>query len=245
MFSDSRRLSRTLAAVGLIAGPVLLLLSTLADPAWSDDSAEYLAEVADDKGLYILAGVLGSLGSLVLIPGMLGVARLFRERRVTLGQIGATLVTIGLIGLTAILAFNGFDIALADLDDRAAAVAVYDDIDENAAVVVYFVTIFFIGLILGSILLAIALFRRRIVPIWSPILLIVSALIGFIGPEEQVGSILSSVVLVAALFPLAQRIWGLSDDEWERWELPLAGETSRPAAPPPPPPPPPTEPGRI
>ena len=227
---------------------MLLLISTLVDPAWSDDSAEYLAEVADDKGLYILAGILGSLGSLLLIPGMLGVARLFRERRVTLGQIAATLVTIGLIGITAILAFNGFDVALADLDDRAAAVTVYDDIEENAAIVAYFVTIFFIGFVLGSILLAIALFRRRIVPIWSPILLIVSSLIGFVGPEEQAGE-----------HPLLRRHhrgpvsrWrcgsgGSRDDEWERWELPLDTPASTPASTPPaaPPPPPPSEPGRL
>ena len=167
-FSDSRNFSRTLAAIGLIAGPLLFAIEALLDPAWASDSAEYLAEVADDKGRYIAAGAAGTIGSLLFIPGLLGVMRLFRGRSVTLGQIAAGLLTVGVIGLSAILAFNGFDVILADHADRAAAVEIYDELDDSGALIAYFLFFFFIGIVLGSILLAIALFRRRIVPIWSP-----------------------------------------------------------------------------
>lgn len=243
-FSDTRNFSRTLAAIGLLAGPLLFCVESLLDPAWTDDSAEYLAEVAADKGRYIAAGAVGTIGSLLFIPGLLGVMRLFRGRGVTLGQFAAGLLTVGVIGLTAALAFNGLDVILAESDDQQAATAIYDELEESGALGAYFVFFFFVGIVLGSILLAIALFRRRIVPIWSPILLLVSMVIGFVGPEEQLGAVLSFVVLGAALFPLAMRIWGLSDDEWERWELSLDTPASTPAAPPPPPPPP-TEPGRL
>ncbi|MEK6328693.1 MAG: hypothetical protein AABM66_14385 [Actinomycetota bacterium] len=237
-FSDSRNFSRTLAAIGLIAGPLLFCIQGLVDPAWADDSAEYLAEVADDKGRYIAAGVVGTIGSLLFIPGLLGVMRLFRGRSVTLGQIAAGLLTLGVIGLTASLAFNGFDVILAESADREAAVAIYDDLEDSGALVAYFVFFFFVGIVLGSILLAIALFRRRIVPIWSPILLVVAILFGFFAGEEAITNAISFVLLAAALAPLAMLIWGLSDDEWERWELSLEDAGARePAAPPPPPPP--------
>jgi Domain of unknown function (DUF4386) len=235
-FSDSRNFSRTLAAIGLIAGPLLFCGEALLDPAWAEDSAEYLAEVAADKGRYIAAGAVGTIGSLLFIPGLLGVMRLFRGRSVTLGQIAAGLLALGVIGLSAGLAFNGFDIILADHADRAAAVEIYDDGDENGAVIAYFLFFFFIGIVLGSILLAIALFRRRIVPIWSPILLVVAILLGFFaGEESAIANAISFLVLTAALAPLAMLIWGLSDDEWERWELSVedAG-TSGTAAPSPP-----------
>jgi hypothetical protein len=239
-FSDSRNFSRTLAAIGLLAGPLLFCIESLLDPAWASDSAEYLAEVADDKGRYIAAGAAGTIGSLLLIPGMLGVMRLFRGRSITLGQIGAGLIAMGAIGLTGILAFNGFDIILADHADRAAAVEIYDQGDENGALLAYFLFFFFIGIVLGSILLAIALFRRRIVPIWSPILLVVAILVGFFASEESaIVNAISFLILAAALFPLAMLIWGLSDDEWERWELPLEDARAAGAAAPPPPPPPP------
>jgi hypothetical protein len=239
-FSDSRNFSRTLAAIGLLAAPLLFVIQSLLDPAWASDSAEYLAEVADDKGRYIAAGVVGTIGSLLLIPGMLGVMRLFRGRSITLGQIAAGLIAMGAIGLTAGLAFNGFDIILADHTDRAAAVQIYDEGDNNGAVIAYFIFFFFVGIVLGSILLAIALFRRRIVPIWSPILLVVAIVVGFLaGEESAIVNAISFLILAAALAPLAALMWGLSDDEWERWELPVeeAG-TAGTAAPPPPPPPP-------
>jgi uncharacterized protein DUF4386 len=239
-FSDSRNFSRTLAAIGLLAGPLLLCIQSLLDPAWASDSAEYLGEVADDKGRYIAAGAVGTIGTLLFIPGLLGLMRLFRGRSITFGQIAAGLLTMGAIGLTAGLAFNGFDVILADHADRAAAVQIYDQVDENGATLSYFLFFFVVGIVLGSILLAIALFRRRIVPIWSPILLVVAIVVGFFASEESaVVNAISFLILTAALFPLAMIIWGLSDDDWGRWELPLEATPDGPAATPPPPPPPP------
>ena len=73
----------------------------------------------------------------------------------------------------------------------------------------------------------------------SPILLVVSMLLGFFASEESaIVNAISFLILTAALAPLAMLIWGLSD-EWERWELPVeAAGTAGTAAPPPPPPPP-------
>jgi hypothetical protein len=221
---DSANFSRTLAAIGLLLGPLLLALSSILDPAWDDDAATYLAEVADNKGAYIAAGAIGTIGTLLFIPGMLGVMRLMRRRGVTLGQVAAGLLTFGLIGLTPLLAFNGLDVVLAEASNRDAAVAIYEDIEDSAAVTIYWVSFFMVGIVLGSILLAVALFRRRIVPIWSPILLIVAIVVGFFG-ESAVISALSFLVLGAALYPLAMRIWSLDDAQWKHWELPLGEET--------------------
>jgi hypothetical protein len=227
--SDSRNFGRTLAALGLVVGPGLYVLATLVDPAWSDDHAEYIQEVAANKGRYLLAGVLWTVGSLVFVAGTLGVVRLMRGRNVTLGQLGSSLLTMGLIGTTAVLAFYGFDLAMADFDDRQAAIALSGELEDSPVVNAYYLVLFLGGIVLGSILLAVALFRRRVVPVWSPILLAVSSVLAFVG-RTRVLSTLSLVLLLAALVPVATRIWSLSDDEWERWE-PLgsgAGRTPTP-----------------
>ena len=225
-FSDSRNFSRTLAAIGLIVGPLLFVLGTLIDPAWDDDHAAYLEEVADGKGAYITAGVLNTVGSLIFIAGTIGVMRLLRGRGVTFGQFAAGLLTVGLIGLTAGFAFNGFDVAMADFEDRETMVAFSESLEDSGALNAYFIAFFFGGIVLGSILLAIALFRRRVVPIWSPILLIVAIVVGFVGGEKLLNA-LSFLILAAALAPLAMLIWSLSDDDWERWELPIDREAAR------------------
>jgi hypothetical protein len=219
-FSDSRNFSRTLAGIGLIAGPALFVIASLLDPAWDSDHAVYLQEVADGEGRYAVSGVLWTLGSLLFIAGTLGLIKLLRGRGVSLGQVGAGLITVGLIGLTAVLAFNAFDIAMADAENREAMVELSESLEDSALLMGYFFAFFLGGIVLGSILLAIALFRRRVVPIWSPILLLVSIVVGFFA-EASVLSAISFAVLLAALAPLAMRILALTDADWERWE-PLA-----------------------
>jgi hypothetical protein len=220
--SDSRTFGRTLAALGLVAGPILLLLASLLDSAWSADPAQYLQQVADSRERYLTAGVFWTLGALFLVAGALGAAKLMRGRGVTLGQLGAWLIAFGTILFSAAVGFNGIDVVLADFPDRQAAVALFDGMENNPFVTAYYFIAFLGGIVLGSVLLAIALFRRRIVPIWSPILLVVSTVLGFLGGEMQLLTALSLLLLAVALFPLAMRIWSLTDESWGRWE-PLGG----------------------
>lgn len=225
--SDSARFSRNLAVAGLVAGPLLLALSSFLDPAWSDDSAGYLEEVAANEGAYIAAGALATIGTLLFIAGMLGVLRLLRRPGIGLGQIAAALLTIGLIGLVPTLAFNGLDVVLTDAENRDAAVAIFDSVEDNGAVAAYWLGFFLLGIVLGSLLLAIALFRSRVVPIWSPLLLIASLVLGFVGTSAVLSG-LSFLLIAGALLPLAMRIRALNDEEWRRWE-PLASGGPQPS----------------
>ena len=224
MLSDSRRFSRKFAAIALVAAPVLWAVGSVIDPAWSDDTAEYLTEVADNEGLYLISGVLWTVGGLLLVVGLLGVMRLLRGRRVTLGQIGAGLMIFGAIGLTSGLAFNGFEIAMATEDNREAMVTLSDNLEDSGALAIYWLSFFILGIVLGALLLTIALFRSKVVPVWAPILLIVAIAIGFVGGDDKWITALSFVVLAAGFFPLAQRMLATSDDAWEHWVLPAAAE---------------------
>ena len=226
---DSRRISRRLAALGLVAGPVLLLVDALMDPAWSSNDAVYLAEVAHNKTTNIVSESIATAGALVLVAGALGIMRLMRGPRLTLGQVAAAILTIGLIGLTASLAFNAFDIAMADFSDRRAMIAFHHDLEHSAAYNLYWIVFFYCGVVLGSLLVAIALLRRPIVPRWSPALLIAAVGLWSIEGGRQALNALSLALLTIALLPLGARIWSLSDDEWEQWVVPLDA-TPRPAA---------------
>jgi len=212
--SDSRNFGRTLAGLALIVAPILFLLSSVVDPAWADDTAEYLDEVAADKGLYLLAGILGFAAGLLLIPGLLGVIHLLRQKRVTLGQIGAALVILGALAIASSYVVTVFEIkATGDEFDRAQMVELLESTEESGEAAPVFVLFF--GLILGSLLLAIGLYRQRAVPVWVPILLVLGNVLNFAG-EDQIVSIVSSVVLAGALIPIGLKILSVSDDDWDR-----------------------------
>jgi hypothetical protein len=223
---DSRRFSRSLAAIGLVVGPLLFLLDTLIDPAWASDDAAYLAEVAGHKGRYVIAELASTLGALIWILGMIGVMRLLRRRRVTLGQLAAGMVIFGLIGLTASFAFSVFDLAMANFENREAMAHLHAELGDSFAYKAYWLIFFSAGTVLGLILLAVALLRQRLVAPWSPILLIVASVFWHVAGGERVTDALALAMLVAAFVPLAVRIWSLNDQDWARWEIPLEGGAS-------------------
>jgi hypothetical protein len=219
---DSRTFSRTLAATGLVAGPALFLLDTLIDPAWdSGDANAYLSDVSAHKGVDLTAEVAATIGSLAFVAGAIGLMRLMRGRRVTLGQLGAALLAVGLIGQTASLAFNILDVAMADFHDRKTMAAFRHDLVHNAGYSAYWLTFVLGGIVIGSIVLAIALVRRRIVPLWSPVLLAAGTCVWFVSSEERLVNAVSNVLVLTALLPLALLIWSLSDDEWGEWVVPV------------------------
>lgn len=230
-FSDSRNFTRTLAAISLLVTPVLLLLGVLVGPDTGDDAAKQLVEIADNEAGYVIGGLLFLIAPLVFVPGMMGVIRLMRRGGVTLGQVGAALIMFGAL---ITISFYGYGLveyyaATEKGLDPAQMAKLFDAAEESSLAIPIFIAFIF-GLTLGSILLAVALWRNRVVPVWSPIALVLSSVVGFFG-ESIVMSAIGFVLLFVALFPVAQKILSISDDEWETWHLPEPGG----AAPPPPP----------
>lgn len=228
-FSDSRNFTRTLAAICLIATPILLFAAVLLAPNTSDDAGKALNQVADNKARDVIGGLLFLFAPLVLVPAMMGVIRLMRRRGVTLGQVGAALIMFG--GLMT-MAFYGYGVVqyIAATEsglDHAQMAKLFDAVDDSALQIPVILG-FVVGLLIGSILLAIALWRNRVVPVWGPIALVISAILGFFGMNTVIGAI-SFALLFVGVLPIAQKLLSISDEEWEDWHLPEAG--GGPAAP--------------
>jgi hypothetical protein len=228
---DSPGFSRRLAALGLVAAPVLFALSSAVEPAWSDDAGTYLAEVADNQSRHAAWAGLFALGALVLLPGLLGTARLLRGPRGAVGQIGA--VALGVSALLVgglVLAIGVTEVAMVELAaDRAQMVALYERTQDATFATVVFGILWFGGILLATLVLAVGLLLRRVVPFWSPILL-VGWLASTIVLPDAWGSVVGSVLLLGAFGPLARRIATLTDEEWARWQPLAAGERHAPVS---------------
>ena len=230
MTLDSRSLSRWIAAVGLMAAPILFVIANLVEPAWSDDSGEYLSEVASGTTAHLLWGLLWAIGGICLLAGMIGVARLLRGGRSgAVGVVGAWLVGVSgavIGGLIAAIAV--FEVAMVDAAaDRAEMVALYDRTEEVWLAMAMFGTLFFGGLGLGTLLVAAGLLIRRPVPVWSPVLLVAWLVVTFASPNRLVNT-LAVLLLLGAFAPVAARIATTSNDVWERWQ-PLPDRETRAA----------------
>jgi hypothetical protein len=215
-FSDARNFGRTLTGLCLIAAPVIFLISDLIDPNTDNDNkVKELAGVAAHKSAYLLSGLTFLVGGILLMAAGVGVIRLFRGRKVGLGQVAGALVILG-----GAVTFAWYALGVAEYEmvnhaglDQAALAKFLDTADSSSAIAPLIVC-FALGTVLGLILLGIASWRRRIVPVWTAILMIVAGPLGFFA-QGKGGGIAESVVLIVALGSLGLATLRVTDEEWD------------------------------
>ncbi|WP_214103420.1 hypothetical protein [Acrocarpospora catenulata] len=129
--------------------------------------AETLALAAAHPGLYRLATVAAMLGSLLMVPAVLGVKRLVADRSRKLGSFGAVLTASGYIGYFAIV-FTGFiSLAMAERGGPVADYAAVLDSGQSDLAAVWVFLLFVAGNLVGTLLLGSALLRSRAIPLWA------------------------------------------------------------------------------
>jgi hypothetical protein len=212
--SDSRNFAKSLAGLGLILGPVLIILAVLIGPEPADEADEFLQNVADAEGRTIVSQVLFLLAGLALVPGALGIIRLGRDRSVTFAQVAGGLVFLGVIVLLMVYVIGVFDLAMADeAADRAEMVALSERAEEHGLAWVVFI-MFLVGFVLGNILVGIALWRRGVLPVWGAAAIVLAVIVGFLA-EARLLEALAFVLLLVAYGYLGLKILGMSEEEWE------------------------------
>jgi hypothetical protein len=215
--SDPRNFRRTAAGLALIVGPLLLLgngaITTLGG---GDNTADYVAEVAKNRNAEEISAVLGILGFTILIPGIVGALNLLRGRGVVLGHIGGALAIMGLACFNVLMASSFYDVAATEPGaDTAAWVDISERLEDLAGPIII-AAIALLGTFIGFILLAIAFFRARTVPVWVGPAIIVAMVLIFASEDSRVLSVLSSAVLLAAFGAVGLQLLRQSDEEWDR-----------------------------
>ena len=185
-----------LAGWSLIIAPALLVLANAIDPAASDKAAARLPEIAAHPERYIVAAYLLLAAAWAFVPGLVGLWRLFEGPRLTVGQVGAGLVLIGTITTVAFAGFGFYEYEAAKPGhDPAQMAALVDDV-EAAAVAGPLVVVFLLGSVVGSLVVAWSLWRRRIVPVWSPAAIVAGTILNFVADSAAVSALAFAFQLV-------------------------------------------------
>jgi hypothetical protein len=176
------RLQEKVAGVCLIVGVLLLTPNTF---------FEYREETL------FWAGLVGVIAYICLVPGLLGVARLLRERAPRLSVFGGLLVTIGTVAGAIFAAAPLFEWAEREAGTPEAMMVAITDVVEGQVfpILVTFGALFPISLVI----LSAGLFRTGVVPKWVAVLLGLGAIIfplGHIGESQLITHIAELVLLV-------------------------------------------------
>jgi hypothetical protein len=211
---DPDRFRRVATALSLIGAGVFTLVGMLLTP-WegTEGTGAYLQALADEPIRGSIAPVFLHYGFLLMVPGFLGTLRLLRERGVVLGHVGAILTVVGWATLSGILVIDYYDIALAENLPLQQAVEISKAIEEYPAFFFIVVPAFF-GALLGPVFMAIALWRARFLPMWTPILLTLGIVVTQFGGPTLLMAGLGSGITLAALGYIGWVVLRMTDQEW-------------------------------
>lgn len=176
------RLQEKVAGVCLIAGPLLMMPNTF---------FEYR------DGMLFWAGFLGVLAYICLVPAVLGIARLLRERAPRLSVFGGLLATVGTVGAVNFSTALLFEWAEREAGTPEAMMAAINEVVEGRLFPV--LVIFSIFFPISLLLLSVGLFRTDVVPRWVAVVLGIGALAfpaGHIGQSELISHLAEFLLLV-------------------------------------------------
>lgn len=200
MYPDTR--SRLVAArTALVAGPVLVAISTIFQPDLDGTPSEQLAAIGDSP-LAVVSAVTFLVSQLPLLVVMLAVGRLIQERAPRLSAWGTALGVLGCFGHTV---FGGLSMSYVMMARDEAHHATYADLMSriNDSPVMIFSAAGLLGTVFGLLLLGIGLFRTRTGPIWVGPAIWAFLVVEFVGTAvSDYASYLSVLLLAVAFFAL-------------------------------------------
>jgi hypothetical protein len=150
-----------LAKVGLIAGPLAVLAARLVLVPYWDEADVYIGEVDADPARSDLGASLVIVGAMLLVCGVLALARLVADDRPRLSATGAILGVIGCVGMACVAMAALVAGQMVRLGDTDASVALWDRVWNSDKL--WPIMTVHLGA-LGFIILAVGLFRAGVVP---------------------------------------------------------------------------------
>lgn len=198
--TSSDRARDLVLAGATVLGPALMIAGLLIETDEGGDDAtgtQMLAAIADSGAdRFWTSNFLAAIGLCLLGAGGLAVMRLVRARGGALATVGGVLAMVsGAMAGAGLFMYGAVAAVMADPDlDREQMGALQDRLSDAWQVMPPFVG--FIGGALALLLLAGALWRSRVVPVWVPVAVVLSAVAFFLVGD---GGLLEAATLLPLL----------------------------------------------
>ena len=214
--SDAHHSRKMVAGACMVVAPFVLLVAMVIHPASDMDEATQVATIADNLDAWYVAHLLAFVSIVLVIPAVLGLMHMLRERQVALGHVGGGLAILGLLALTGLVAMELVLWQMAGAGNTAETVALLERLNETAGIVIPFVLLSF-GFSLGMATLAVGLYRARAVQSWMAVLVAVGAILfGFaVATAMNWLAIVAAAFLVVGLGAIGRMVLRETDEAWE------------------------------
>jgi hypothetical protein len=214
--SDAHHSRKMLAGACMVVAPFVLLVAMVIHPASDMDEATQVATIADNLDAWYVAHLLAFVSIVLIVPAVLGLMHMLRERQVALGHVGGGLAILGLLAFTGLVAMELVLWQMAGAGDTAETVALLERLNETAGIVIPFVLLSF-GFSLGMAFLAVGLYRARAVQSWMAVFVGVGAILfGFaVATAMNWLAIVAAAFLLVGLGAIGRMVLRETDEAWE------------------------------
>jgi hypothetical protein len=213
------RFHRLVAASALAGSALLIGIGGVIAPP-NDGQATGLYDAATSASTRLTAeAVLVTISSILLVFGVVGVARVVRGRGMQLARAAALFGVMGALGHVAYATFSLLTIEIVETaPSRAAAMRTLEATNSDAAIGLL-ITPLIVAYGLSVILLPIALYRRRLVGLWVVVLAGVAFALEVVAPGGVAAALwVKYAIGVLVTSAIAWRVLQLSDSEWQHPE---------------------------
>jgi len=181
----------------LIAAPLAETVEQVLSPLTGGSTADDLAAIGAAPGRFMASVLIGLVGTALLLPALLGLARRGSDRSPTLALLAAIAIGASSLGFAGVRMAQGFEHAIAVSGMPPADASALFDAGAGSAVGITLTASFLGGTVVGVALLAIALWRSRRVAVGAIVLLLLFPLVDLALPARP-GPIISHLVLLAS-----------------------------------------------
>jgi len=214
--ADAHHFRKMVAGCCMVLAPFVLLGAEIVHPEEKSGAGDQLAVVANNLDQWYVAHLMAAIAVVLMVPAVLGLMHMLRDREVAYGHVGGALAMLGLLAIAGIVAMElvlwqmgtiGANAQMTDLANRLT--------DTTGIVVPFFVVAF--GFMLGLICLAIGLYRAKAVQSWMSLFLIVAA-VGFgieFSAASNVFGIVGASFLLVGLGSIGRMVLTETDEDWE------------------------------
>jgi hypothetical protein len=214
--SDAHHSRKIVAGACMVVAPLVLLVAMVIHPASDMDEATQVATIADNLDAWYVAHLLALVSIAVMVPALLGLMHMLREREVAFGHVGGGLAMLGLLAFAGIVGMELVMWQMVAGGSTREAVALLERLNETAGIVIPFAFVSF-GFALGLACLAVGLYRARAVQSWMAVFVAAGAILFgvAIGTAMNWLAIVAAAFLVVGLGSVGRMILRETDEAWE------------------------------
>lgn len=215
-FSDSQHLRKTIAGTCMVLGPLLFLVAFVISPRLETDAAAQLSVAGEHVDRFYIVNLIGLVGLVLMVPAVLGLMHMIRERRPFEGAVGGGLTMLGVLASIASIGIAFAVWRMVSDGVTPADVALLDSINEAAGVQIPIAIVGFAGCV-GFVLLMFGMFRAHVVDWWMALFAATGlVLINIAFPAGVLAlGIAGSALLLVGLGATGLMVLRESDADWE------------------------------